>query len=59
MHGIECTFGVARLTLSKWIKKANELPPLSSTLDASQDAEVLGLDRTLLSNTLNCLILYW
>ena len=26
-------------------KKANELPPLSSTLDASQDAEVLELDE--------------
>jgi len=32
MRGIERTFGVCRQTLSAWLKKAEQLPPLETTL---------------------------
>ncbi len=46
LRGIERTFGVARQTVAKWLKKkATELPPLASTLRDYQAGDVLELDE--------------
>jgi len=44
LRGLKRTFGVERNTVSKWIKKADSLPPLSETLlkpDAKKAEDII------------------
>ena len=45
MRGLARTFGVSRNTVSRWLKKASRLPPLSQTLVPAQSDDVLELDE--------------
>lgn len=45
LRGLERTFGVRRQTVSKWLKKSDQLPPLVATLVASDPDDVLELDE--------------
>ena len=46
MRGIERIFGIARQTLSRWLKeKAEALPELAETLEISRPDDVLELDE--------------
>lgn len=45
MRGLERTFGINRLTITSWIKKAKNLPSLSEKLIPAQSDDVLELDE--------------
>lgn len=45
LHGLERTFGVARQTVAKWLKKSRPLLPLKETLVDSESDDVLELDE--------------
>lgn len=45
MRGVSRVFGISRLTLADWLKKAKTLPPLARTLRPARPDDVLELDE--------------
>ena len=45
LRGLTRVFGVFRQTVTAWLKKAQALPPLASTLAPPQKADELELDK--------------
>jgi hypothetical protein len=45
IRGLERVFGINRLTITSWIKKAQSLPSLNETRLPAQGGDVLELDE--------------
>jgi len=45
IRGLRRIFGVSRNTVAAWLKKASNLPLLTTTLSAARSEDVLELDK--------------